>query len=427
LASKRHSGIQVSWTTITYRSVFLVALTLVSATGVGFYFAFPETAKAGLEKAGSFFSGLGDRLGLGSGGGKKGPVAGSQQAHFTQIDGTVRVKKANSSSWVTADYALPLEKGDVVQTAAEGIAKVVFADGTNYTVKSDSLIVIEENSTNEAQQTKVAVQVTTGTVDLTTSTYSQGSKSMVTVAGATAVLAPESAAQVRNDPRSDQHEILVRKGAGEVTRGSEVVRLTDYEKVSFQSDSPQMTKEKEIGPPTLITPANMMPMFVAGSAKPISFSWTPVENVRTFHLRISRNPYFSSTVVDRKVQGTEFSAPGLQEGAYYWAVQSVDARGKESVESERNRFTVIARNPNEASLLLEIEPFIQHGRVIEVRGRTEASARVMVNGQEVPIISQEGKFHYFTPPLPNGENAITVTAQNARGGVNTQTKKVVIQ
>ena len=34
---------------------------------------------------------------------------------------------------------------------------MVFNDGTNYTVKQDSLIVIEENSANDQQQTPVAV------------------------------------------------------------------------------------------------------------------------------------------------------------------------------------------------------------------------------------------------------------------------------
>jgi hypothetical protein len=62
-----------------------------------------------------------------------------------------------------------------------------------------------------------------------------------------------------------------------------------------------------------------------------------------------------------------------------------------------------------------------------VRGKTEAEARVMVNGREVPLIASDGTFHYFTPPLPNGESVITITAQNARGGVNTQQKTVVIQ
>jgi hypothetical protein len=117
---------------------------------------------------------------------------------------------------------------------------------------------------------------------------------------------------------------------------------------------------------------------------------------------------------------------GIPEGAYYWAVQSIDARGKESVESERNRFTVIPRS-NDSTLSLELEPFVQHGRIIEVRGRTDPGARVMVNGGEVPAINSDGHFRYLTPPLPNGESVITVTAQSSRGGVNTQTKHVVIQ
>ena len=63
----------------------------------------------------------------------------------------------------------------------------------------------------------------------------------------------------------------------------------------------------------------------------------------------------------------------------------------------------------------------------EVTGKTEAGARVMVNGREVPLLAEDGSFHYFTPPLPNGENVITVTAQNSKGGVNTRQQKIVIE
>jgi hypothetical protein len=117
----------------------------------------------------------------------------------------------------------------------------------------------------------------------------------------------------------------------------------------------------------------------------------------------------------------------LSEGPYYWMVQSIDNRGRESVESEKNRFTVIAKGPEKVVLALELDPFIQHGHVIEVKGKTESNARVMVNGHEVPVIGADGSFRFFTPPMPTGENIITVTAQNARGGVKTQQKKVVIQ
>ena len=152
------------------------------------------------------------------------------------------MKKGNGNSWVKADYNIPLEKGDVVQTGSEGMAKVVFNDGTSYTVKQDSLIVIEENSANDQQQTNVAVAVSTGTVDLSTATYSQGSKSQVIVDGATASLAPESAAQVHNDPTAQQHEILMKKGTGEVTRNGETVPVANGEKVSFQGLQSHMEK-----------------------------------------------------------------------------------------------------------------------------------------------------------------------------------------
>src|SRR5271155_268884 len=361
------------------------------------------------------------------------PAAGSgvsvaQQAHFTALDGTVRVKKGNGNSWVAADYNIPLEKGDVVQTASEGMAKVVFNDGTSYTVKQDSLIVIEENSANDQQQANVAVAVSTGTVDLSTATYSQGSKAQVIVAGATASLSPESAAQVHTDPKTDQHEILMKKGAGEVTRNGETVELANWEKVSFRSAEPHMEKAKGTGPPTPISPANMAPLFTSGEAtKDVEFSWTPMANAVAYRLRISRNPYFSSTLVDKKVNTADVSVSGLGEGAYYWVVQSYEASGKESVESEKNRFTIIPKGKQTAAIDLELDPFIQHGHVIEVTGKTQIGARVMVNGREGPMVSTDGSFHYFPPPLATGEAVITVTAQTAQGGVNTQQKKIIIQ
>jgi len=197
--------------------------------------------------------------------------------------------------------------------------------------------------------------------------------------------------------------------------------------VSFQSAAPRMEKIKEVGPPTPISPANMMPIFFATSSKPIEFSWTPMTGAVGYRLQLSRNPYFSSTIVDRKVNTADVMVSGLAQGAYYWMVQSYDPQGKISVESEKNRFTIIPKGSDSAAINLDIDPFIQHGHVLEMTGKTEVGARVMVNGREVPVVGDDGSFHFFTPPLPAGESIITITAQNAKGGVNTLQKKVVIQ
>ena len=426
VSSSNKPGIHVAWKTVTYRSVALAVLFAVIVLAVGMNFAFPQLTQKGMKSVSNLGGSLLEAI-AGAGGKVKSGSVSSQQAHITALDGTVRVKKASSNSWVTADYNVPLEKGDVVQTGSEGMSKIVFSDGTNYTVKQDSLIVIEENSANDQQQTNVSVAVSTGTVDLTTATYVQGSKSSVIVAGATASLAPDSAAMVHNDPKGDQHEILMKKGSGEISRNGEVVHLADWEKVAFQSQSPRMAKVKEIGPPTPISPANMMPIFTSGASKPVEFSWTAMANAVGYRLRISHNPYFSSTIVDRRVTTADVIVSGLGEGAYYWLVQSYDADEKESVESQKNRFTIIPKGQNTTAIDLELDPFMQHGHVIELTGKTEVGARVMVNGREVPVVGADGSFHYFMPPLPPGESLVTITAQNAKGGVNTVQKKIVIQ
>jgi hypothetical protein len=426
-SDNRKPGIHVAWTTVTYRSVVLLILAVVVVFFLVMRVAFPQFTENSLKSGQNVASKVLERVA------GMAPVTGSgvltaQQAHFTALDGTVRVKKGNGNSWVKADYSIPLEKGDVVQTGSEGMAKVVFNDGTSYTVKQDSLIVIEENSANDQQQTNVAVAVSTGTVDLSTATYSQGSRSQVIVAGATASLSPESTAQVHNDPKSDQHEILMKKGSGEVTRNGETVKLANWEKVSFQGKQSHLEKAKETGPPTPIAPANMAPLFSAGEAtKDVAFSWTPMANAVGYRLRLSRNPYFSSTLVDKRVNTAAVTVTSLGEGAYYWMVQSYDPAGKESVESEKNRFTIISKGKQTEAIELELDPFVQHGHVIEVTGKTQTGARVMVNGSEVPMVNPDGGFHYFTPPLPTGEAVITVTAQTAQGGVNTQQQKIIIQ
>jgi hypothetical protein len=422
VATRRNSDIQISWMTITYRTVAMVLIAIALATAGVIYLMAPSSR---LHRSVDLCL---DRVlaavGLGTGGRGSAPLA--SQAHFTALDGTVRVKKATSDTWIGADFALPLDRGDVVQTGSEGMAKVFFPDGTSYTVKPDSLIVVEENSANEQQQTQVAVQVTTGTVDLSTATYSQGSSSQVIVAGATASLAPESSAMVHNDNRTDRHEILLKKGSGQVRRQNETITLSEYDEVSFHANAPTMSMTHEMGPPTLIAPANMMTMPLPTLGKSVRFSWSPSPNVRGYRIRVSRNPYFSSAVYDKEVLGSETEVPGLSEGTYFWVVTAQDASGHESAESERNQFTVLTRAPDASALLLELEPFTQHGHVIEVKGKTDPGARVMVNGQEVPLIRPDGHFSFFTPPLPAGENVVTVTAQNAKGGYKTQQKKVII-
>lgn len=421
VSSKRKPEFHIGWTTITYRSVFGAIFALLMAVGLFLYFVFPGPTQTVLAKAGLSISGWLDRF-AGQTEGTQQSVS-PQQAHFTNLDGTVRVKKATSNTWVKADYGLPLEKGDIVQTMSEGIAKVAFTDGSTYSIQQDSLVTIEESSTNSQQVPQVAVRLDTGEIHLNTGALP--SRQQVKIDNSTTTVAPDSALLALNDRRRDRRQVMLTKGSAQFAMGTETVSVAPYERVNFNPETGKIAKEKEIAPPVLLAPANMMPVFT-GTGKPLEFSWTPVDNAKYYRIRISRNPYFSSVEKDLKSNTPDAKVAGLSEGRFYWVVQSVDAKGRTSVESERNGFTLIARGAEGEALLLEME-LVQHGHVIKVQGKTERGARVMVNGEEVPVISPDGSFSYFTPPFPTGENVVTVTAQNSRGGVSTQTKRVLIQ
>lgn len=399
-------------------------LGILLLAGVVIYFAFPDTANKLILASQNGFGKALNKVGGSATSSASGTEPGPQQAHFTNIDGNVRVRKASNNTWVAADYSLALERGDVVQTSPEGVAKVVFTDGTNYTVKPGSLITIQENSVNAALQTKVTVQVTTGKVDLNTTALNSGSKSQIIVNDATATLASETSAEVVNDRAADQQSIMVRRGSGEVTREGQTVPLENYTKVAFNSNSKEMVKTKELQPPTLISPAMMQNVFLDPNTKGITFSWAPVDNVKEYHIKLSRTPSFADLIVQPKVSATQVVVTNLQEGTYYWQASSIGPDGKESVESEVDRFSIVPKGTG--SLALELGDFVQHGHVIEVKGHTEPNARVMVNGAEA-VVESDGAFHHFTNPLPTGENLITITAQDAKGGVNTVTRPVVIQ
>ncbi|MGE0407485.1 MAG: hypothetical protein AB7O65_14415 [Candidatus Korobacteraceae bacterium] len=176
--------------------------------------------------------------------------------------------------------------------------------------------------------------------------------------------------------------------------------------------------------PTLIAPAEMTNLVIP-QRQPIEFSWTQVPGASHYRIRIFPDAESGVPVHNRKVDTTSFRISDLAEGRYYWVVQSIDAEGKESGESERNHFALQVKVP-ELSIELEVLELIKHGHVIQVRGRTQLPANVMVNGQFVPNVNQDGSFDYFTPLLGDGENTISITAQNSHGGVRTIRKTVTI-
>jgi hypothetical protein len=400
--------VEVYWHAVTYKTVLLYVVVIIGLIAGGLYLAKPDWTTI-LETKLSKALGNSDTDAL--------PLA-QTQAKFVNLDGRVQVKKVNSVTWVDADYHTSLDKGDLIQTAGDGIARITFADGTEYTVKAETLVTVEENNVTR-DRSNTAVRINVGTVDLATPMWSsRDSQAAVSVEDATAFMKQNSRATVKNDPNKNEHEITVATGAAEVQRGQEKIELTQWEKVTLPpAGGGSMQKTNVLAPPGLIAPLNLAPIISEHpKSATIHFEWQPIEGAISYTLRISTTTSFTKLAKPEiKVTGTGVDVTGLDSGDYFWNVSASNAKKETSDYSEMFKFTLVAQGKSQ-EMILQLEPPQMHGRVAEIIGKTEPGAALIINGQPVANIAPDGSFRHFTEPLEPGQHTITVIGSNRRGG-----------
>jgi hypothetical protein len=409
--------VEVQWHAVTYKTVIVYGLLIAAIVAAGMFIVFPSLYMAVTRKISTAIESNDSENATGS----------QTQAKFVNLDGRVQVKKVNSVQWVEADYRTSLDKGDLVQTGSDGYARVTFADGTFYTVKPGTLITVEENSMASNRPTSVAVRINTGEVDLSTPTWaSPGSKAAVSVEDAKAELRPNSRAAVRSDKDTKESEIVVSNGSAQVRRGQDQIEVTQYQKVNIPPGGP-ISKSDVLAPPELLEPINLTPIIVENPRMAaVHFGWKPVKDASSYSLRISTTSMFTKIVKEApKVTGTGVDISGLDPGDYFWNVTAISAKKSSSDVSETNKFTLVAQGKTQ-DMLLEIQSTQLVGHAVEITGRTESGAALIINGQPVPNIAKDGTFRHFTEPLLPGEHTIVVIGQNRRGGTNKQQVSVVI-
>ena len=406
---------EVYWHAVSYKQLVGFVLLIVALIFGAVYFVTPGFYAAVVKKVSNA---------VGGGDSEVVPLA-MTQAKFVNLDGRVQVKKVNSVTWVDADYRTTLDKGDLIQTAADGAARITFADSTSYTIKAETLVTVEENNVTRDQAT-TAVRVNTGAVDLSTPNWSSpNSHAAVSVEDTVAQIRPNSRASVKSDPQTKESEISVASGSAQVQRGSEKVELGQFQKANIPSSGP-ITKSDVLAPPDLSQPLNLAPIIVeVPKAANIHFEWKPVKDAVSYTLRISTTAMFTKLVKQMKVSSASADLSGLDAGDYFWNVIATDSGKKTSEVSETFKFTIVAQGRAQ-EMALEITGTQLHGRVAEIIGKTEPGAALIINGQPVPSIGADGNFRYFTEALEPGEHTIVIVGQNRRGGTDKQQVTIVV-
>jgi len=411
--SKPPSDDLIDWFTVTYKSIYIVVGVVAAiAAGVGYYY-WTKNAPPRVPSPE--------------------PAAAFSSAHFTSLEGNVKVKPVGTFEWVSADLSTQLKKSDLVRTGVGASAEITFFDGTVVHVRPDSLITIEETSEDPStKKRKVAWHISSGEVNFQTVRRNVPGSSTEVSTPTVKATASEMAAGGFKVAESGDTDVKLFRGTGAVeTRAGQRVEIAANEGLKVDAAGKAGPKVSLPVVPTLLAPPHQAEISYPDLARATTLlAWKPVPGAASYHVMVDFSPYFNRPLVDRTGwRESSMELRGLDVGKYYWQVSSLDKDGVEGNFSDFARFTV--GRPSGAGKgegpppMLMVEPLDPRANIVQVKGRTEPGATVTVNGDRVDVAS-DGTFNEFITLGKVGRQIVVIRATGINGGVREEKRPVVV-
>src|SRR5688572_14937004 len=179
-------------------------------------------------------------------------------ARFDSFDGDVRVVRAQTRETVPARSDTQLYPGDIVQTQADGRARISLIDGSTLIVRPNSVVTIRDNTSDPGGgRTNVRVAVARGQINVRTEQQAEGTSNIVETQLTENRLASQTGASfgVREDNSED-----IRVASGSVdtnTRGGEKTTLRAGEFVAINQSGSVARRERLLDVPTPVAPRDL--------------------------------------------------------------------------------------------------------------------------------------------------------------------------
>ncbi len=347
---------------------------------------------------------------------------GTQSARFIEISGQVRVKKANGTDFVVADEKMPLAAGDTVQTLASSVARVQFVDGSSYTIKPDTTLIIKDNELMDDRSTKVQVKVRVGTINLATNQQGPGSSNVVQTDAAEARIGENSEASVGAGENGQQTDIRVTRGDAQIrTQAGETYQARTNERLEFEQSGKLARRTSLLGMPVLKFPENQQTVR-QGNSGTLRFEWNPVPQASSYTVEIATSSTFDreTLVKARDGLGTPLATfDKLPTGSYYWRVRA-DTNQEQGSYSDPFKFTIAGNKAASAHTptVSGVRKTPMGGGTYLVEGRCESGARVRVGGKPARV-EADGSFRAIVT-LAAGARSVLIEAEDQDGNVGRQ-------
>jgi hypothetical protein len=349
------------------------------------------------------------------------------EAQIISLAGRVEVKRSEYSDWEDARPRTTLRDGNYLRTSRTGSAEILFADGTLYFVRPNTLFRASPHYGEEGKEGQ-SIRMEYGWVDLATNQQ----PSMVETPEAEAQVRRDSSGSVTYDRTAKAGRFSSFKGGMRVaTANGKVLELGALEE-AVQSAGDLSDAYTLPDAPALVAPEEGLERKNRGQ---LQLAWQAVAGAARYALQISRNPLFVDTIIDTDQRTKTTAAIGLRgEGTFAWRVAAVDREGRQGPWSTTRRFRVVADESSRRSdrlrddepprlSLNQVQPY---GSLFIITGQTEPGAKVSIRGELVNV-GADGAFAKTLQINESGFNFVDVRATDAYGNEAKQRLRLYVE
>ncbi|MFY9822806.1 MAG: FecR domain-containing protein [Thermoanaerobaculia bacterium] len=349
-------------------------------------------------------------------------------AQFNEVEGDVEFRSGDGGEWQEARQHTHLQPGDYVRTAENASARILFGDGTLYTVRPNTqFIVTPSNASGGAPEQ--AIEMEYGWVNLSTP---EKSGSNVKTPGAVARVKEDSDAFVSVDKGSNQGRFGATRGSMELASKSGLTReIKGLQQVVQTGDL--LSEPKPLpAPPAQSEPDDNLALDL-DQTKKLVLAWAAVPGASRYALQISRNILFVDNVIDAENRTRPRATVGLRgEGTFLWRVAAYGADGTLGPWSGTRKFRVASSHATGGEKkgstppTLDLDDVKPYGNIFFVSGHSDPGARVEVNGEQVKT-DINGSFNKPVQLSKEGWNIIEIRARDAWGNETVRRQRAFVE
>lgn len=344
-------------------------------------------------------------------------------ARFISYEGDVRIMRAATRETVAASNQTQLYSGDTVQTQADGRARIGMADGSTLVVRPNSTVIIRDNNiTEEGHRTNVHVVVDSGQINVRTEQQPDGTNNIVETPKTRNQVGSQTGASFGVNPDNKTEEIRVNTGQIETaTNGGDKTTVRGGEYVSINPSGTLANRQRLLEVPAPAAPRDLEKVLAGASgAASVALRWQrPASGLPAYYrVEVATSPFFvaSGRVIERDQLGTtEFNASDLRPGVYFWRVRATASSGQTSDWSDPLKFIVLLAT-GERVAVSDWSAKHVGGNIYLIRGRALPGTTILIAGRET-LVASDGSFQ-LQITAPAGAREIIAEANDPQGNKN---------